>query len=80
VIIAVALAVIAGASVLLWLPVLMDHVNAFLARLGNKYGWQTVALGLALLIIGLVVHVKLLAIAGGVMAGVVIAAAIVDNY
>lgn len=79
-IIALALAVIAGVSVLLWLPVLMDHVNGFLSRLGNKYGWHTVALGLGLLIIGLVVHVKFLAIAGGIMAGVVILAAIVDNY
>jgi Kef-type K+ transport system membrane component KefB len=80
VIIAVALGVIAVASVLLWLPVLMDHINAFLAKQGSKYGWQTVAVGLVLLIVGLITHVPILAIIGGVAAGVVIAAAIVDNY
>jgi Kef-type K+ transport system membrane component KefB len=80
VIIAVALGVIAVASVLLWLPVLMDHINAFLAKQGSKYGWQTVAVGLVLLIVGLITHVPILAIVGGVAAGVVIAAAIVDNY
>jgi hypothetical protein len=80
VVIAIALGVIAAASVLLWLPVLMDHVNGFLAKQGNKYGWQTVGVGLALMITGLIVHVRILAIIGGVVAGVVIAAAIVDNY
>ena len=79
-VIAIALGVIAVASVVLWLPVLMDHVNAFLAKQGSKYGWQTVAVGLALLITGLIAHVPTLAIIGGVLAGVVIAAAILDNY
>lgn len=58
----------------------MDHVNAFLSKQGNKYGWQTVAVGLALLIVGLIAHVPTLALVGAVIAGVVIAAAIVDNY
>ena len=80
VIIAVALGVIVVASVLLWLPVLGDHLTAFLSKQGNRYGPRTVLIGLVLLIAGLVGQVRILAIIGGVMAGVVIFAAIVDNY
>ena len=79
-IIAVALGVIVVASVLLWLPVLGDHMTAFLSKQGNRYGRQTVLIGLVLLIAGLVGQVRMLAIIGGVMAGVVIFAAILDNY
>ena len=80
VIIALALGVIVVGSVVLWLPVLGDHLTAFLSKQGNKYGPRTVLIGLTLLIAGLVGHVRLLAIIGGVMAGVVIFAAILDNY
>ncbi|HEX9064233.1 MAG TPA: hypothetical protein VF843_03945 [Streptosporangiaceae bacterium] len=80
VIIALALGVIVAGSALLWLPVLGDHITAFLSKQGNKYGPRTVLIGLVLLIAGLVGHVRLLALIGGVMAGVVIFAAIIDNY
>ena len=80
VIIALALGVIVVVSVLLWLPVLGDHLSAFLSKAGNKYGPRTVLIGLVLLIAGLVGQVRIVAIVGGVMAGVVILAAIVDNY
>ena len=69
-IIAVALGVIVVASVLLWLPVLGDHLTAFLSKQGNRYGPRTVLIGLVLLIAGLVGQVRILAIIGGVMAGV----------
>jgi hypothetical protein len=73
----VCMAVVAG---LLWLPVLSDRLTATVSKHAPRVFPRMLLLGLALLGLGLVVHVGVLDIVGGCLAGVVVLAVIVDNY
>lgn len=73
----VCMAVVAG---VLWVPVLGDRLTATVSKHAPRVFPRMLLLGLALLVLGLVVHVGILDVVGGALAGVVVLAVIVDNY
>jgi Kef-type K+ transport system membrane component KefB len=73
----IGVAVVAG---LLWMPVLGDRLTDTVSRHAPRVFPPMLLLGLALLVLGLVVHVGILDVVGGCLAGVVVLAVIVDNY
>jgi hypothetical protein len=78
--IVLALAAIAVISVVLWIPVLSDHINAGLSRTAGIWAPIMVLSGTALLALGLAIHFGALEITGGVLIGLVALAFLIDNY
>jgi hypothetical protein len=78
--IALALLVIAVVSVVLWIPVLYDQLMDFLSRNAPRYMPLTFAVGLALLVIGLVAGVRILDIVGASTIGALALGLLVENY
>src|SRR5262249_61364418 len=78
--IVLALGVIAVVSVVLWIPVLYDQVMDFLSRNAPRYMPLTFAVGLALLVIGLVAGVRILSIVGASTIGALALGLLVENY
>lgn len=78
--IVLALVAIVIIVVLLWIPVLSDQISAVLSATAPKWAPRMLLAGMALLVLGLVVHVGPLEIAGGVLIGLVLLAFLVDNY
>ena len=76
----VALAGVAVVAGLLWIPVLGDRLTETVSKHAPRVFPRMLLLGLALLGLGLVVHIGILDIVGGCLAGVVVLAVIVDNY
>ncbi|MDR2985543.1 MAG: hypothetical protein LBV34_11945 [Nocardiopsaceae bacterium] len=78
--IVLSLAAIAVIVVILWIPVLSDHINGALSR--TAPWWVPIMLfsGAVLLSVGLTVHAGPLAVTGGVLIGVVTLAVLIDNY
>ena len=76
----VAIGVIAVVSVILWIPVLLDQLTAFLSTNASKWVPRTFVVGLALLVTGLMAGIHILAIAGGCTIGGLAAALFFDNY
>ena len=75
-----AIGVIVVVSVILWIPVLWDHLTAFMSMNAPKWVPRIFVAGLALLITGLMAGVHLLAIVGGCTIGGLLAALLYDNY
>ena len=73
----VGVAIVAG---LLWIPVLGDRLTDTVSKHAPRVFPRMLLLGLALLALGIVVHVGILDIVGACLAGVVVLAVIVDNY
>ena len=73
----IGVAVVAG---LLWIPVLGDRLTDTVSKHAPQVFPRMLVLGLVLLVLGLVVHIGILDIVGGSLAGVVVLAVIVDNY
>ena len=65
---------------LLWLPVLGDRLQDLVSRNAPRFAPRMFALGLGLLVVGLIAGVKALDIAGGCLIGALVLAAILDNY
>jgi hypothetical protein len=78
--IVLSLVAIAAITVILWIPVLSDHINAGLSRTSRIWAPIMVLSGSALLALGLTIHVGPLAITGGVLIGLVALAFLIDNY
>ena len=78
--IVLSLIAIAGITVILWIPVLSDHINAGLSRTSRIWAPIMLLSGSALLALGLTIHVGPLAITGGVLIGLVALAFFIDNY
>jgi Kef-type K+ transport system membrane component KefB len=76
-VILISMAVVAG---LLWIPVLGDQLTDTVSKHAPRVFPPMLLLGIALLVLGLVVHVGILDIVGGCLAGVVVLAVIADNY
>ncbi|HUZ57065.1 MAG TPA: hypothetical protein VMU94_31685 [Streptosporangiaceae bacterium] len=73
----VCIAVVAG---LLWVPVLGDRLTDTVSKHAPRVFPRILLLGLGLLTLGLVVHVRILDVVGGCLAGVVVLAVVLDNY
>jgi hypothetical protein len=67
-------------TTLLTVPVLWDGFMDGFGKAARKFLPRVFAVGTIILIIGLISHVELIDIIGGSMMGVVIAAAIADQY
>jgi hypothetical protein len=78
--IVLALAAIAVIIVVLWIPVLSDQITAALSATAPKWAPIMLGSGAVLLAFGLTVHVAPLAIAGGILIGLVALAFFIDNY
>jgi len=78
--IVLALVVIAVVTVVLWIPVISDHINAGLSRTSRIWAPIMILGGTALLVLGLTVHFGPLEITGGVLIGLVALAFFIDNY
>ena len=78
--IVMALAAIAVIIVVLWIPVLSDQITAALSATAPKWAPIMLGSGAVLLAFGLTVHVGPLAIAGGILIGLVALAFFIDNY
>jgi hypothetical protein len=78
--IVLSLIAIAGITVILWIPVLSDHINAGLSRTSRIWAPIMLLSGSALLALGLTIHFGPLAITGGVLIGLVALAFLIDNY
>jgi hypothetical protein len=78
--IVLSLVAIAVIVVILWIPVLSDHVNAGLSRTARIWAPIMILSGSALLAVGLTVHYGPLQITGGVLIGFVVLAFLIDNY
>jgi Kef-type K+ transport system membrane component KefB len=76
----VGLVIVAVVAGLLWIPVLGDRLTATVSKHAPRVFPPMLLLGIALLVLGLVVHVGILDVVGGCLAGVVVLAVIVDNY
>jgi Kef-type K+ transport system membrane component KefB len=76
----VGLVIVAVVAGLLWIPVLGDRLTDTVSKHAPRVFPPMLLLGIALLVLGLVVHVGILDVVGGCLAGVVVLAVIVDNY
>ncbi len=76
----VGLACIAVVAGLLWVPVLGDRLTDTVSKHAPRIFPRILLLGLSLLVTGLIVHLGILDIVGGCLAGVVLLAVLVDNY
>jgi hypothetical protein len=78
--IALALLVIAVVSVVLWIPVLSDHLMDFLSRNASHYVPLTLIAGSGLLVTGVVIGVPILDIIGASMIGALAIGYLIENY
>jgi hypothetical protein len=78
--IVLSLIAIAVITVILWIPVLSDHINAGLSRTARIWVPIMVLSGAALLALGLTIHFGPLAFTGGALIGFVALALFIDNY
>jgi hypothetical protein len=76
----VILALIAVASIVLWIPVLGDRLKAEANRLAPKVAPRVFLLGLAVLLAGLVIRMKVLDIIGGCLIGGLALAVLLNEY
>lgn len=66
--------------VLLWLPIIGDHLNGFLSAQGWRAAPRLLLLGVGLGVIGLIAGIRVLEIAGASIVGLLIVGLIFDNY
>jgi hypothetical protein len=78
--IVVILALIAVCSVVLWIPVLGDRLKAEVTRKAPQIAPRIFFLGLAVLVAGLVIHMKVLDVAGGCLIGGLVLATVLNEY